>query len=982
MIHSFTHSLAAAAALFAAYPLSAAATLPGTNASPGIYIVFLHRRETNVDAVVKELGFDPIVTFHRALKGFTVELDSDMATTLRRDNRVAFVGESPVKSIVMLRPDADPAAFVEELGLHPRFVYGAWRRPAWFKGDRFKGFAYALDVPTLMTLDQDDRVRTVEPDSGKVRVTDQYPAGIMRMGLPSFPVHQVTNTWADIINVDVAVLDTGIQIDTTALTNKVPFNTTVHEAHPALNVFKAVGLADPGYYGDDWDGHGTAMAGVIGGANDGPDYGSFNIVGVAPGVRLWSVQVLGPTQKAWANVLAGLDYIAQHADQIEVVNASLEDSTGSTPYAAGEQAVLSIVNQGTVFVAGAGNDAGGICGADQVCGDEDDALPAALPEVMTVSAMDPTTDKMWDQSNFSVVSKDPSYVTSPGLGVDVAAPGVNILSTYKDSSTGFGTGTSDATAYVTGLVALYIAANGRATNAAGVYHIRQEIVDHSLPQTQWASYPNTGNYGGPAPLAMPSEAWVPQPRFYSESRTPQGVALSFAAVPGYQYRVQYTDSLSGSNHWADLAVTNGVGRLMTVIVKDPAPGEKRFYRLQRPPSQPVPALPTMTLPLSLRTAVGSGVASQPGFRFRVVQLPRDPLDVSSEIALYVENAEQMLAGLWAANVSLIPGTNTADLSSFTDGGYSDIPGQINMGDTFGGADFTPANGHPMDPVPGIPGSFAQHTTPEYEASDFAAEILTYVEFPKAGLYTMGVNTGDPFRVMPAETAPGFLGDTIYVTQPAAAAGIRIPGMPTLGPAPTFEGFGPPFPKEALTAQLVYVNPSDACSGVANCAELAGKIALIDRGACDFDSQVLNVQNCGAIAAVVVDNVAETPWVMGMGDLSVGSQIAIPSLMISQADGELLKSHLADPGGLWVSIGQDPEEILGEFDGITGPGRVDTTFSFEVPEAGVYPFRLVWDHGDGGYDLEWFSVDAAGNRILINDSVPGALKAYRERTSSP
>ena len=83
------------------------------------------------------------------------------------------------------------------------------------------------------------------------------PLGILRMGLTNFPVAQI-NGQDERLNVDVAVLDTGIQIDTTNLATNAVFNTTLHGPHPVLpNVVQAVGFADPGYYGDDWLWHGT-----------------------------------------------------------------------------------------------------------------------------------------------------------------------------------------------------------------------------------------------------------------------------------------------------------------------------------------------------------------------------------------------------------------------------------------------------------------------------------------------------------------------------------------------------------------------------------------------------------------------------------------------------------------------------------------------------------------------------------------------------
>lgn len=204
---------------------------------------------------------------------------------------------------------------------------------------------------------------------------------------------------------------------------------------------------------------------------------------------------------------------------------------------------------------------------------------------MCVSAMDPTNDTIWFGSNFGWGIRSTNFVTSPGLTIDVSAPGVGQYSTWLNSSYAEPyDGTSDSAAYVSGLVALYIAANGRATNAAGVYHIRQTLIDNALPQSQWASYPNTGDPDGNLdPLAIASEAWVPRPRFDAERPTTNGFALTFGTVPGYQYKVQMRDSLSASNTWSDLITTNGTGKFTTVTVSDATPGDQRFYRLRRVP---------------------------------------------------------------------------------------------------------------------------------------------------------------------------------------------------------------------------------------------------------------------------------------------------------------------------------------------------------------------------------------------------------------
>jgi subtilisin len=505
----------------------------------------------------------------------------------------------PVKTsyIVTLRREADQDGCAKAFGVQRHHIYH----------HALNGFAANLDAATVEKLKHDPRVLAVEPDGDVVldvttvipagQLTNQIvPSGILRMGLTNFPMTHM-NGQDNRVNVDVAVLDTGVQLD-----------------HPDLNVYLpgSASFADGSTNGSDWQGHGTHVAGILGALDN-----SFGVVGVAPGVRVWSVEVVGPTQHAVANLLAGLDHISQHADQISVVNASIT-IIADIDFVAIHQAVANIINQGVVFVAAAGNSESDLSG-DFIWGNEDDNLPAGLPEVMAVSAMDPNPmqfntnaplapgdspnpgfDTIWFLSNYSVIRHDPSLVLSPGFAMDVAAPGVNILSTYKGSNYAIMTGTSMASPHAAGLVALYIAANGRATNAAGVYKIRQAIVDNSRSQTNWTpggqpAYFYTTNFGMAVsntedpdgnfePLAMPSENWVPAPTITGETMTAQGFQLNFMTVPGYTYTVQQTDSLNPSNAWTNLTSTNGAGSLTAVTVTDPTPSITSFYRVMREPT--------------------------------------------------------------------------------------------------------------------------------------------------------------------------------------------------------------------------------------------------------------------------------------------------------------------------------------------------------------------------------------------------------------
>ncbi len=111
------------------------------------------------------------------------------------------------------------------------------------------------------------------------------------------------------------------------------------------------------------------------------------------------------------------------------------------------------------------------------------------------------------------------------------------------------------------------------------------------------------------------------------------------------------------------------------------------------------------------------------------------------------------------------------------------------------------------------------------------------------------------------------------------------------------GFGPRLSSPGVTAGVVQaLDPSDAegpsttdgCSAFTNSAAVAGKIALIDRGDCLFVTKVKNAQNAGAVGVIIANNVSD-PLVIQMG----GSDptITIPSLMVSQVDGNSIRNQL-------------------------------------------------------------------------------------------
>lgn len=113
-------------------------------------------------------------------------------------------------------------------------------------------------------------------------------------------------------------------------------------------------------------------------------------------------------------------------------------------------------------------------------------------------------------------------------------------------------------------------------------------------------------------------------------------------------------------------------------------------------------------------------------------------------------------------------------------------------------------------------------------------------------------------------------------------------------------FTPPLAgMEPVRARVVLAVPALACDPLQNGAALAGRIAMVDRGVCFFVDKVRALQSAGAVGVIVVNNVDGPPEVMGgIGDVSA---LRIPALMISKADGAMLKPLLDSGAGVEVTL---------------------------------------------------------------------------------
>ncbi|MFE2212446.1 type VII secretion-associated serine protease mycosin [Streptomyces canus] len=236
--------------------------------------------------------------------------------------------------------------------------------------------------------------------------------------------------------VTVAVLDTGVENDHPDLVGNVLTGKD-------MIGFGAVRGQRP------WARHGTAMAGIIAGHGHGVGNGD-GVMGIAPEARILPVRVIledGDPARARArntrgNALAeGIRWAADHG--ADVINLSLgDDSASAHPEAGEDDAVQYALKKGAVVVASAGN--GGEKG-DHI------SYPAAYPGVIAATAV----DKFGTRASFSTRRW---YAT-------VAAPGDDVVIADPDHKYYEGWGTSAASAFVSGAVALVKAAHPNLTPA-------------------------------------------------------------------------------------------------------------------------------------------------------------------------------------------------------------------------------------------------------------------------------------------------------------------------------------------------------------------------------------------------------------------------------------------------------------------------------------------------------------------------------------
>jgi aqualysin 1 len=312
--------------------------------------------------------------------------------------------------IVVLNDGANPRSVAAVAGVSPHFVYTA----------ALNGFSASLNQGQLNALQHNPAVAYIEQDQEVQATGTQTGAtwGLDRIDQRDLPLNQTYNYTPTGAGVHAYIIDTGILLAHTQFTGRMG------------NGYDAV---TSGGSANDCNGHGTHVAGTVGGTT----------YGVAKQVTLHPVRVLNCSGSGTnAGVIAGMDWVANNHVKPAVANMSL----GGGASTATDDAVNRMHNAGVTVVVAAGNENQNACNVS----------PARAANAITVGSTT-STDARSSFSNY-------------GSCVDVFAPGSSITSAWYTSTSATNTisGTSMASPHVAGVAALYLATNTSALPSAVV----------------------------------------------------------------------------------------------------------------------------------------------------------------------------------------------------------------------------------------------------------------------------------------------------------------------------------------------------------------------------------------------------------------------------------------------------------------------------------------------------------------------------------
>jgi len=317
----------------------------------------------------------------------------------------AFAADERIPVIIMFKQRQN-LELVRQLGGDVNIVY------------RFQpAVAAVIPEQALDALSRNPAVEYVVPDLPIQLVGQTLPWGVERIGAPA--VHASGNKGTGI---NVAILDTGIDTD-----------------HPDLSYvygydFSGDNDPDP----EDFDGHGTHVAGTVAALDN-----DIGVIGVAPEADLYILKIFTDDGGgSYSDAVEALEWcIGTYNDDISGNEIQVISMSWGSKKEQGDPGIEPWINQaydlGILLIGAAGNEGNPNGVGDNVI------YPARYENVVAVAATDDTDTRAW--------------WSSTGPAVELAAPGVSILSTYLDAGYTTMSGTSMACPHVSGTAALVLA---------------------------------------------------------------------------------------------------------------------------------------------------------------------------------------------------------------------------------------------------------------------------------------------------------------------------------------------------------------------------------------------------------------------------------------------------------------------------------------------------------------------------------------------